>query len=399
MKLIYPFILITFTSFIVTSQTPHPVITDLLKEVNIDSLTAKVNDLTGENTCLISGKVSTIKNRVSKTGNDLAADYIKEHLQKLGLTVNDQKYSAGGRNIIAEQKGTLYPDKKYIICAHYDAVADYCADDNVSGCSAILEIAELLSKHEFKNTIVYAFWDEEEVGLLGSKYYANEAKKNQQNIAGVLNIEMLGYDSDNDFLMDIHTKNVANSIDLSTKLAEINTTYNFKLKTNIKNPGTDRSDHGSFWTNNFGAICFGEAFFSGDDNPTYHKSTDRISKFNLPYFYELSKLSLAAIATFAEPIPLAIDNASSPQKTVTLEAYPSPAQESVSIYYTLPSETSTQLSIYNPISDVNNVIVNKNLQAGEYKYSIATRNLANGIYIVSLKTKDKMITKKLVIQN
>ncbi|MEO6903305.1 MAG: M28 family peptidase [Bacteroidia bacterium] len=399
MKLIYSFILVVFTSFTVNSQTPHPVIIDLLKELNLDSLTAKVNDLSGENTCFVNGKVTTIKNRVSKTGNDVAAEYLKEHLQALGLTVTDQKYSTGGRNIIAEQKGTLYPDKKYIICAHYDAVADYCADDNVSGCSAILEAAKLLSKHEFKNTIVYAFWDEEEIGLVGSKYYANEAKKNKENIAGVLNIEMLGYDSDNDFLMDIHTKDVANSIALSTKLKEINTTYKFKLKTNIKNPGTDRSDHGSFWTNNFGAICFGEAFFSGDDNPTYHKATDRISKFNLPYFYELSKLSLAAIATLAEPVALAIDNVSSQQQKVALEAFPNPAQESVTVCYSLPLETTTQLSIYNPISDVNNVIINEKLKAGEYQYNITTSNLTNGVYIISLKTSDKMLTKKLVVQN
>lgn len=399
MKLIYSFILIVFTCVTVNSQTADPLITDLLKEVNLDSLVARVNDLTGENSCVVNGKVTTIKNRVSKTGNDLAAEYLKEHLQALGLTVIDQKYSTGGRNIVAEQKGLVNPDTKYIICAHYDAVADYCADDNVSGCSAILEIAKLLSKHEFKNTIVYAFWDEEEIGLVGSKYYANQAKKNKENIAGVLNIEMLGYDSDNDFLIDIHTKNVANSMALSTKLVDINTAYNFKLKTKIKNPGTDRSDHGSFWTNNFGAICFGEAFFGGDDNPNYHKSTDRINKFNLPYFYELSKLSLAAIATLAEPIPLAIDDVLPQQKIVALEAFPNPAQESVTVCYSLPLETTAQLSIYNPISDVNNVIINEKLKAGEYQYNITTNNLANGVYIISLKTSDKMLTKKLVVQN
>lgn len=216
---------------------------------------------------------------------------------------------------------------------------------------------------------------------------------------GVLNIEMLGYDSDNDFLIDVHTKNLANSMALSTKLTEMNTTYNLKLKPKIKNPGTDRSDHASFWTNSFGAICFGEAYFGGDDNPNYHKSTDRVSKFNLPYFHELSKLSLATLATLAEPAPLAIKNEPSPQQIALLDAYPNPAQESVTVCYSLPIETTTQLSIYNPINDVNNIIVNENLQAGEYQYNIATNKLANGVYIISLKTKDKMLTKKLVIQN
>ncbi|MEZ5021948.1 MAG: hypothetical protein R2728_01575 [Chitinophagales bacterium] len=38
----------------------------------------------------------------------------------------------GGRNIYATQLGSVNPDSIYIICGHYDAVNNYCADDNAS---------------------------------------------------------------------------------------------------------------------------------------------------------------------------------------------------------------------------------------------------------------------------
>ncbi|HSH65474.1 MAG TPA: M28 family peptidase [Bacteroidia bacterium] len=257
MKFIYTSLLMCIYCFTLNAQLPHPIISQLLQDMQDDSLLIHVNELTGEKSCIVKGKVTTIKNRVSKTGNDRAADYLKDRMESYGFTVNDQVYSSGGRNIIAEQKGALYPDKKYIICAHYDAVADYCADDDVSSCSVIIEAARLLSKHKFKYTIVYAFWDEEEVGLLGSAYYAKQAKKNNENIMGVLNIEMLGYDSDDDRKYDIHTK--SSSLNLSDKIKEINTGYALKLKPNVINPGTDRSDHGSFWAQGYSAICFGDS--------------------------------------------------------------------------------------------------------------------------------------------
>jgi hypothetical protein len=396
MKCIYTFALVCLCCITLNAQIPHPAIQQFLIDMKDDSVLNYLKELSGEKSCVVKGQSTTIKNRVSKTGNDVAGDYLKEHLQSYGLTVNDQKYSTGGRNIVAEQKGAMYPDKKYIICAHYDAVADYCADDDVSSCAAILEAARILSGHKFKYTIVYAFWDEEEVGLLGSAYYAKQVKNNNENIMGVLNVEMLGYDSDNDTKYDIHTK-AGGSLTLSDKLKQINTGYSFKLIPTIKNPGTDRSDHGSFWNQGYSAICFGEAFFSGDANPSYHKATDRISLFNLPYYFQLSRLSMAAIATFAEPYDITgIETAEADQ--IQLQAYPNPAKESVTIRYELPESTSLQISIYNPLNESDEVMFNATESAGTHQHVIATDRLAPGIYLIVMKTNLKTYSSKIVIE-
>src|SRR6185295_961090 len=124
----------------------------------------------------------------------------------------------------------------FIICGHYDAVADYCADDNLSGTVTVLEAARILSKYCFESTIVYALWDEEEIGLVGSKYYASAAKSKKDNIIGVLNIDMSAYDGDNDKNFDIDVNSNANSLAIKDLLLNLVSTYNLDLIGNVVNP-------------------------------------------------------------------------------------------------------------------------------------------------------------------
>ena len=189
-----------------------PLVGDIINHVNLDSLIANVRILSGEDSTWVNGSKVRIQHRVSDLGNDLAADYIKNQLERLeNLEVYDQTYSEGGRNIYAIQPGILYPEEHYILCAHYDAVDDYCADDNASGVAAVLEAARLLSQYCLKYTLVYALWDEEEIGKTGSGYYSDRARANNREILGVLNMDMIGWDSDKDRLVEIHSNDIAHS--------------------------------------------------------------------------------------------------------------------------------------------------------------------------------------------
>lgn len=397
MKFIYTLTMVCVCCIALKAQTQHPAIKQFLIEMQDDSVLNNIKELSGEKTCIIKGKTSTIKNRVSKNGNDLAADYLLGRMQAYGFTVTDQKYSTGGRNIIAEQKGAVYPDKKFIIGAHYDSMADYCADDNASGCSALLEVVRVLSKHKFKYTIVYGFWDEEEQGLIGSSYYAKQIKTANENIMGALNMDMIGYDSNNDSKFEIHTK-AGGSLTMSDKLQQINTDYAFKLSPIVKNPGTDRSDHASFWKQGYSAIHFSEAFFSGDGCPNYHQSTDRISLFNMPYFYQLSRLSLAAISTFAEPYDITGIDTEELAGAINLQAYPNPARESVTIHYDLPETTALQIRLYNPLNEASEIIINETEQAGMQQHVINTEKLASGIYFIVMTTSSQIYSSKIIIE-
>jgi len=277
---------------------------DISRQVNLDSLIQSVRQLSGEDTTTLNDSTYHIQHRVSKRGNDLAAHYLKTKLESYGIQSEYQDYRNRGRNVIGTIIGKNNPDSIYIIGAHYDAVADYCADDNASGSSCVLEAARILSQYCLGNTVKFAFWDEEELGLVGSKHYADTAFKYEQKILGVINIDMMGYDSDSNWVFDIHTNADSANLRLKDTMLYVLQATNSKLVAQVINPGTNRSDHASFWRKGYSAVFFGESFLGGDPNPAYHSSKDRINLFNLAYFHELAKLGISTItelAGFAPP--------------------------------------------------------------------------------------------------
>ncbi|OIQ30077.1 MAG: hypothetical protein BM564_04740 [Bacteroidetes bacterium MedPE-SWsnd-G2] len=270
---------------------------DIINLVHSDSLLLTVNQLTGEVSSTINGSDEIITNREYQN-NDLAADYIIERLEGYNnLTIEDQAFNTSGRNVIATQLGKTNPDDIYIICAHYDSVADYCADDNATGVATVLEIARILSEQCLDNTIIYALWDEEEIGLLGANYYATQAALNGDNILGVLNIDMMGYDGDEDNVFDIDVRPIANSVDMATDLENLLTTYTFDLTSTVVNPGTTASDHSRFWNQGYTAVLVGESWENNDQTPFYHSSLDRTSTLDVSYFHELAKFIMAYMVT------------------------------------------------------------------------------------------------------
>ena len=286
------------------SSGQNPVIQTIINETNIDSLSYFVKELSGEVQTIIGGSPYTILSRHrNQPGNDKAADYIKQKLNSYGLVTFDQSgWSGTGRNVYAVQPGTDYPNKKYIICAHYDDMPSGTtapgADDNASGTAAVLEAARIFTQYSSKYTIIYALWDEEEQGLLGSAYYAQQAYNSGDSIMGVINLDMIAYDSNSDNISDLHTRPIGTSLFLKDKMVETNNLYNLGLVINVINPGGGGSDHWSFWNYNFGAILLIE--YDYDFNAYYHTVNDKVQYFNMPYYLKMSKTAIGTVATLAE---------------------------------------------------------------------------------------------------
>jgi Zn-dependent M28 family amino/carboxypeptidase len=104
-------------------------------------------------------------------------------------------------NVIAIQKGTKYPNRYIIMSGDIDSrnsdTMDFEGDapganDNASGMAGTIEAARVLSNYEFENSIVYVGLSGEEQGLFGGKGLAEHAKKNEWEIIGVLNNDMIG---------------------------------------------------------------------------------------------------------------------------------------------------------------------------------------------------------------
>jgi Peptidase family M28 len=104
-------------------------------------------------------------------------------------------------NVAAIQKGTKFPNRYIIMTGDIDSrnsdTMDYTtaapgANDNASGMAGTIEAARVLSKYQFENSIIYLGLSGEEQGLFGGKGFAEFAKKNNWEIIGVLNNDMIG---------------------------------------------------------------------------------------------------------------------------------------------------------------------------------------------------------------
>jgi hypothetical protein len=104
-------------------------------------------------------------------------------------------------NVAAVQKGTKFPNRYIIMTGDIDSrnsdTMDFTTDapganDNATGMAGTIEAARVLSKYNFENSIVYLGLSGEEQGLFGGKGFAEFAKKNNWEIIGVLNNDMIG---------------------------------------------------------------------------------------------------------------------------------------------------------------------------------------------------------------
>lgn len=278
-----------------------PVVQQIINSVNQDSLIFFVRELSGNISTIINGTSQTILSRNKyQPGNALAETYIKQKMQSYGLTTTIQSFSSTGKNVYAVKPGTEFPNKKYIICAHFDDMPSGTtapgADDNGSGTAAVIEAARIFSQYSFPYTIVFALWDEEEQGLVGSEYYAAQAQANGDSILGVINMDMIAYDGNNDGNADVHNSAVANTSALKDKMLEINLAYGINLDLDVV-PAQPYSDHQSFLDHGYGAILLIED--DNDFHPQYHTVNDNLSYYNQPYFLKMSKLSLGTLAALS----------------------------------------------------------------------------------------------------
>lgn len=298
------FIFLSISSFRLFAQDPQ--VQQLLTDVSIDSLIYYSSAISGEFPVTVGGNTVSIASRNrNNAGNALAARYLKERFESFGLTTTLETFGSTGENVVAIQPGLIFPNQKVVVCGHYDSMptgsVSPAADDDGSGTAAVVEAARIMSEYSFAYTIVYAVWDEEEYGLVGSNAYATLAENNSDSIIAVINIDAIAYDGDGDDLARVHVRPIANSVNLATVAQNMISTYGINLNIELNNPGATYSDHASFWNHGFSAILLIEDF-DNDGNPHYHTTTDRVEFFDTTYYGEIAKWAFATAATMAVPV-------------------------------------------------------------------------------------------------
>lgn len=383
-KIIIYNILILLLPLYLNSQTANTI----KNEVNLDSLINSVKILTNE---ISAPYVGTIRNRFSMNGRKSTAIFLKNKLLEFGLDANLDSYRESGNNVIGFQEGVIYPDSIIIIGAHFDAVDEYWADDNASGTSAVIEAARILSKYEFKYSIIYAFWDEEELGLIGSDYYAKRAAANNKKILGVINLDMIGYDGDDDGQCEVQYYGYTNlsypelknnSLRLLKLLINTHKNNKFELVLLPIGRSYSGSDHASFWSQGFGAIFLSEPY-NGDFNPNYHTSDDRLDGFNLDFFHNISGLAITTLFNLAELIDISL-------LSNEVFIYPNPFADNLELRVR-NGDPIGSVSIY----DVNSKIIYQTL-TNQNKLTIEL-NVKVGVYFIEvINNEGKRIIRKIL---
>ncbi len=402
MKKNYPLLLVflfLFSGFGVQSQSFDPFIEGIIEDTNLDSLVSYVRVLSGEDSVTINGERHLIKSRSSFQNSDreLSGDYLLEKLQSFGLPVQEHIYSNSGRNILGIQQGVGSPDKEFIICAHYDAVTDYAADDNASGTAAVLEAARLLSQYELPCTIIYALWDEEEIGLIGSEEYALEAALNGQPIDGVINMDMIAWDGDNDMVLELHSHSVGNSESITDILVEVNDIYDLSIVPSVITPGTPYSDHSSFWNQNYGAVLLIEEYWGGDFNPYYHTVGDRIDLFNMEFFHASSRLAIASLATMANNNPVTDIRPQSENGNYQVQNYPNPFSTNTTLAFTQQQPSQVDIYLLDGFGKKIKTILRDNFAPGQHEVNISADELCNGLHFVVIQSSTERRTHKIMV--
>jgi hypothetical protein len=233
---------------------------------------------------------------------NLAADYIYEAFQQMGLDVEFHEWRYNGfhsKDVVATLHGTdLNSTAEYILCGHFDTVAGAPgADDDGSGTAAVLAIASILRQYQFNHTIRFITFSGEEVGTYGSFTYARDASYRGDNIVAVLNMDMIGYASTTEggrvlrFFPPPRSRWIA---DYATLISE---KYNEIIDMRIDTfPSYRGADDQAFVDYGFDGVWIAHQ----DGYPWGHSPNDTADHLNWSYYVKATKLMLAITAEIAQ---------------------------------------------------------------------------------------------------
>jgi aminopeptidase YwaD len=198
-------------------------------------------------------------------------------------------------NVIAYIKGiNPYLVGEYIVIgAHHDHLGmggqgsssrmpdtlavHFGADDNASGVSAVLELAEKFSSLKPGRSIIFATFGAEEEGIIGSNYFTAHSPVPLEKIELMLNLDMIGRLRDS----SLQIGGVGTSPEFKSVLEKTDNKYPFKFS--LSEAGYGPSDHAAFYAKDKPVL-----FFSTGAHQDYHTPDDKVDSINLEGLKEIT---------------------------------------------------------------------------------------------------------------
>lgn len=223
------------------------------------------------------------------------------------------------RNVIARLPGTVTPEIQIIVSGHYDSrtvdrgdASGFApgANDDGSGTAAVIELARILSSHEFPSTLIFAAFTGEEEGLYGSGHYARAANQRGDEIIAMVTNDMIGnivggsgnVDSSrvrcfSDDPMESPHRHLARFIELQGEAYVPDLDVDMILARDRPGRG---GDHLAFNEQGFTAVRLTEP----EDNLNHqHNENDVIEFMSFPYFRKVVQINAAFLASLASAPP------------------------------------------------------------------------------------------------
>jgi hypothetical protein len=195
-------------------HAPSPALRAMLREIDPRRIQSDINKLVGF------GTRHTLSSQTDPNrGIGAARDWLFQQFQSYAaasdgrLTASLQSFvqppsprnpnPVTVTNVIGTLKGAQpqSDNRVYVVSGHYDSrctdVLNFTcdapgADDDASGVAAVLELARVMSKHDFDATIVFMAVAGEEQGLFGSTFFAQQAKAAGLDVEGMFTNDIIG---------------------------------------------------------------------------------------------------------------------------------------------------------------------------------------------------------------
>lgn len=229
---------------------------------------------------------------IPKTRVAIRVELIEEH----GTTANIVGILPGSDPVLRETA--------IVVGAHYDHLGlggEYSlapsrygevhlgADDNASGTAALMLLARAFAQNGgAKRTLIFAAFSAEELGIVGSSYYAKHPPFPLQQTVAMVNLDMIGRLKKR----TLYAFGVKTGKEFADLLEEINQNPRFTLK--IGADGYGPSDHTSFYTRGIPVLFF----FTGP-HTDYHRPSDTVNKLNGEGLAEVSRFVYRVIERLA----------------------------------------------------------------------------------------------------
>ncbi|HCA09478.1 M28 family peptidase [Chryseobacterium sp.] len=333
--------------------------------------------------------------------NTNALEWLKAKYQAYGYSasqVTEDSFTYGGntsKNLIITKTGTVYPNTYVIICGHYDTVNGPGVSDNGSGTSILLEAARILKDVPTEYSIKFIHFSGEEQGYLGSSHYVNNVvfqnNARQLTLKVVFNIDQVGGKIGNantnincESDQNGQSGNNAASLAMTQQLANCTTLYS-PLQPTMSY--AYNSDYVPF--ENKGDIITG--FYETTRSNNEHTPNDTFANVDPVYVFNAGKAALGALQHFAvaSATTLATDDVHAENSLESIKIYPNPANDVLHIE--LPKDHK---DFKVEISDMNGRLILNT----ENEKKLNTSSLTNGTYIVTVKSDQSSVSRKIIIE-